>query len=72
MIESREAARKMGSWKARKISKKTKGNQTTGRQKGIFCSALERTICRRNRSWKMAEYNLVMSRLTGEKRRGKK
>lgn len=59
----------MGDWKKRVIEKKNKGKQETGRSKGITASPLERTICRRNRSWKNASYNLVMSRLTGEKRR---
>lgn len=59
----------MGTWKQRIIKKKNKGNQETGRSKGITASPLERSICRRNRSWKHPSYSLVMSRLTGEKRR---
>ena len=59
----------MGTWKTKSIGKKTKASRTTGRQKGITSSPLERTICRRNRSWKMKEYGLTMQKLNGEKRR---
>lgn len=60
---------KMGTWKTRVIEKKAKGRQTTGREKGIVTTPLERTICRRNRSWKNSAYSLVMPKLNGEKRR---
>jgi hypothetical protein len=72
MIESRESLKTMGNWKRRTISKKTKGSQSTGRSKGIISSPLERTLCRRNRSWKNPLYTRVMSKLTGEKRMNKK
>lgn len=61
----------MGQWKARVIKKANKGSRTTGKQKGIHASALERYMCRANRSWKHPEYQAVMSKLTGEKRRSK-
>lgn len=71
-VDSIEASRKMGRWKFKTISKKNKGSQTTGRQKGIASSALERYACRHNRSWKHPNYSAIMAPLTGEKRRGKK
>ena len=62
----------MGHWKSKTFSKKTKASKTTGKSKGIVVSPLERTICRRNRSWKMREYSSVMKLLNGEKRRSGK
>lgn len=59
----------MASWKSKVIKKKGKRSVTTGRAKGIFATPLERTVCRRNRSWKMAEYSKVMKVLDGNKRR---
>ena len=68
MEASRESIRKMGTWKLKQLSKKTKGSQTTGKSKGIITTALERMMCRRNRSWKHPLYGAVMSKLTGDKR----
>lgn len=68
MEASRESLKTMGTWKVRAISKKTKGSQTTGRSKGIISTPLERSFCRRNRSYKNPLYNVVMSKLTGEKK----
>lgn len=59
----------MGRWRAKKIYKGVRRSVTTGRQKGIFATPLERTICRRNRSWKYREYNAIMEKLNGNKRR---
>lgn len=50
----------MGEWKRKIIKKKGKGNQTTGRQKGIVSSQLQRWMCRHNRSWRHPAYALVM------------
>lgn len=50
----------MGSWKKKQISKKAKGSQTTGKQKGINPSQLIKWMCRHNRSWKHPLYSLLM------------
>lgn len=61
----------MGKWKARQLVKGARRSVTTGKSKGIVSTAMERTICRRNRSWKMREYAPTMARMSGEKRRKK-
>jgi hypothetical protein len=53
----------MSHWKSRTISKTTKGSQTPGIKKGIHPSQLERYMCRRNRSYKHADYARVMASL---------
>lgn len=58
----------MGTWKTRKLVKGIRASRTTGKSKGIIASPLERTMCRRNRSYKNPQYQTVMSKLTGEKR----
>lgn len=72
VIYAKEAAHTMGTWKARQIGKKNKASRTTGRSKGIVSSALERYMCRRNRSYKHPLYAKVLLSLTGEKRISKK
>ena len=67
----KNATNGMGNWKRKTFEKRTKASRTTGKSKGIVASPLERTICRRNRSYKMREYAAVMKRLNGEKRRSK-
>jgi len=52
-----------GAWKKNVIKKKGKGSQTTGRQKGIRPSALQKSMCRRNRSYKDPLYVPVMNSL---------
>lgn len=56
-----ENVRNMGRWKIRKYGKK--GNQTTGRAKGIKLSPLEKYMCRSNRSWKHPLYGEIMAKL---------
>ena len=46
----------MGTWKTRLIGKKARGKQESGRSKGLVPPAWARDICRRNRSYKSAEY----------------
>lgn len=55
----------MGEWKSRKIEKGNKGSQTSGKSKGIITSPLQRTMCRRTRSWKHPRYAEVMNSLGG-------
>ena len=50
----------MRTWKVHKIKKAHKGSQTTGRSKGIVSSALQRFMCRRNRSYKHPLYAEIM------------
>lgn len=64
---SKESIGKMGLWKSNKIQKKTRGSQTTGRQKGIVASSLQKYMCRRNRSWKHPLYQEVMRKI-GERK----
>lgn len=60
---SSESVGKMGTWCARKLAKKNRGSQSTGRQKGIVASALQKYMCRRNRSYLHPRYQEVMSSL---------
>lgn len=60
----------MGTWKTYKIKKKGRASQTTGRSKGIVATAIQKYMCRRNRSWKDPLYQQVMG--TGEFKRGGK
>lgn len=53
----------MGNWKAKKLEKKGKGRSETGRSKGIVASALQKSMCRRNRSYKHPLYGEVMESL---------
>jgi hypothetical protein len=46
-----------------KAMKSSRPSQTTGRSKGIRPSALQKSMCRRNRSWKDPLYGLVMKSL---------
>lgn len=50
----------MGKWRARKLVKGQRASQTTGRQKGINASALQRFMCRHNRSHKHPLYAEIM------------
>lgn len=57
-----------GAWKARKLVKGARASRTSGREKGMVPTAETRTICRRNRSWKMgAAYTLWNNKYTGNK-----
>lgn len=51
----------MGQWKARVLKKKGRGSQATGRSKGIVASPIQKYMCRRNRSYKLANYGAVMA-----------
>lgn len=53
----------MGRWKARKLIKKGRGSQSTGKSKGLVPSALARFMCRRGRSHKHPLYAEVMAGL---------
>lgn len=53
----------MGTWKKKIIEKKSKGRHETGRSKGIVASALEKYLCKRNRSWKHPLYGMVMAKI---------
>jgi len=66
---SKESLKTMGTWKRRVMEKKGKGRSESGRSKGLVATPLERTMCRRNRSWKDPLYEFVMDKLTGEKRK---
>jgi hypothetical protein len=50
----------MGNWKAKLIRKKGRGSQSTGKSKGIVATALQKYMCRRNRSYKNPLYSEVM------------
>jgi hypothetical protein len=60
-----------GEWKARLLEKGTRASQTPGKKKGIAASGLDKTMCRRNRSYKHPAYDAIMLKLDGNKRRGK-
>jgi hypothetical protein len=62
--------RNMGNWKLRKIKKKGRGSQTTGRTKGIVASPLQKFMCRHGRSYKHPLYGDVMESLGQRKRKG--
>lgn len=57
----------MGTWKRRKLVKGNRRSVTSGREKGMVPSAEWRTICRRNRSYKMRHYGRLMSKYNGNK-----
>ena len=59
----------MGTWKRKLISKEHKGRQESGRAKGIVASPLVKYMCRANRSYKHPLYDVVMTKLNGEKQR---
>jgi hypothetical protein len=61
--------RNMGQWRSKKIQKAGKGSQATGRSKGIVASALQKTMCRRNRSYKNPVYGMVMASLGARKQK---
>jgi hypothetical protein len=50
----------MGNWKKKLIQKKGRGSQTTGKSKGIVATALQKSMCRRNRSYKHPNYGVIM------------
>lgn len=58
----------MGTWKSRQISKAKKGSQTTGREKGIKATPLQKYMCRANRSYKHPNYASVMASLGTRKK----
>lgn len=60
----------MGTWKRRLILKKGRGSQTTGRQKGIRPTAIQKFMCRHNRSYKHPLYDVVMETLGMRKTKG--
>lgn len=70
-VPPREALSTMGNWKKKKIDKKNKGRQESGKSKGITADPLTKYMCRRNRSYKHALYSEVMSAI-GLKRKTKK
>lgn len=43
--------------------RKKPSSSTTGRIKGIVATPLQRSVCRRNRSWKRPDYAAVMDGL---------
>jgi len=55
-------AKKRGT-KAHHIVKPQRGNQTSGKSKGIRALALEKYMCRHNRSYKHPLYEEVMSKI---------
>lgn len=57
----------MGQWKSKKLKKLGKGSRTTGKQKGITASALQKYMCRRGRSYKHPLYGEVMASLGARK-----
>ncbi len=50
--------------------KKSRPSQTTGKSKGIVATALQKTMCRRNRSYKNPNYGAIMDSI-GKGRRTK-
>lgn len=46
----------MGTWKARKISKKMRASRESGKKKGLVPPAWARYVCRSNRSYKSEFY----------------
>lgn len=63
----KNATNGMGSWKKLKIAKQNRGSSATGRSKGMVPPTINRTICKRSRSYKLREFEAVMSKYTGEK-----
>jgi hypothetical protein len=61
--------RNMGQWRARKILKKGRGSQTTGRTKGIVASPLQKWMCRHGRSYKHRLYEETMASLGQRKKK---
>jgi hypothetical protein len=59
----------MSTWKSTTFGKKN-GSQTTGRSKGIRPSALQKSMCRRGRSYKHPLYGAVMASLGSRKQKG--
>lgn len=57
----------MGTWRARKLVKGIRASHTSGREKDMVPPTIVRTICRRNRSYKMREYASVMAKYNGNK-----
>lgn len=57
----------MGTWKARQLPKKTRGKQESGRSKGLVPPAWAKNICRKNRSYKSADYDKWCAICTGDK-----
>lgn len=58
----------MATWRQRKRRKAGKGSQTPGKDKnGCSSSPLDRTIARRNRSWKHPKYPQWCEAKTGGK-----
>lgn len=53
----------MGTWKSKQLEKKGKGRSETGKSKGIVASALQKYMCRRNRSHNHPLYGVVMESL---------
>lgn len=68
MVASVESIGTMGNWKARKLVKGSRASRTSGKSKGIVPDTLARYMCRRNRSYKHAQYGAVMARLGTRKK----
>lgn len=52
----------MGTWKKRIILKQHRGSSATGRSKGMVPPTINRTICKRSRSYKLREFSAVMAK----------
>lgn len=50
----------MITWKMKLTKKNTRGSHSTGKSKGIIPTPLQKTMCRRNRSWKHPLYSVIM------------
>lgn len=57
----------MGAWKTKQIQKKNRGSQTSGASKGIRPSQMDKTICRRNRSYNLPQYDAWCALYNGGK-----
>lgn len=53
----------MGTWKTRKIAKKSRGRSETGRSKGLIATPIQKFMCRNSRSYKHPLYEEVMKSL---------
>lgn len=72
MVASRESVGRMGDWKSRTFEKKGRASQSTGKSKGIVASALDKFMCRRNRSYKHPLFGAWCAKFQGSAVRGSK
>lgn len=61
----------MATWCSRKMVKGTRASRTTGKQKGIIPSQLQKWMCKHNRSHKHSQYTEVMQSV-GKRKTGSK